>query len=233
MTYRQRLSLFIMIDSCIVAVAIFLSWYFVNVEMTLMNFPLVGSLTLILSHHFFSMIFKLYKKVWEYASIGELVVIFKVVSYTMICGVIFQTIFISQIYLKFFIVAWLLHLTLIGSSRFIWRLYRDSVINKPGHKLRTLIIGAGSAGTMVVRQLLKKESTLKPVALIDDNVNIHHLDLMGVPIVGGMQDIVQVVKELEVTNIVISIPSLPKQKMNMILQECAKTNAQTKILPLF
>src|SRR5690625_7533887 len=92
-------------------------------------------------------------------------------------------------------------------------------MNKKGDKLRTLIIGAGSAGTMVARQLLKKESTLLPVAFIDDDLNKHHLDIMGVPIVGGMEDIVHVVRELDITNIVISIPSSNKQELNMIRSE--------------
>src|SRR5690625_521365 len=232
MTYHQRLSLFIIVDSCIVAVAIFLSWYLVSADINLIKFPLISSLIIIFSHHLFAIKYKLYKKVWEYASIGELLVIFKVVSYTILTGALFQQILIQDIYFRLLTVTWLLHLFLIGSSRFIWRMYRDSIINKEDHQFRTLIIGAGSAGTMVARQLLKKESTLLPVAFIDDNVNKHHLDIMGVPIVGGVKDIVHIVKEREIANIVISIPSSSKQELNMILQECAQTNAQTKILPL-
>src|SRR5690625_4375097 len=231
MTYHQRLSLFIIVDSCIVAVAIFLSWYLVSADINLIKFPLISSLIIIFSHHLFAIKYKLYKKVWEYASIGELLVIFKVVSYTILTGALFQQILIQDIYFRLLTVTWLLHLFLIGSSRFIWRMYRDSIINKEDHQFRTLIIGAGSAGTMVARQLLKKESTLLPVAFIDDNVNKHHLDIMGVPIVGGVKDIVHIVKEREIANIVISIPSSSKQELNMILQECAQTNAQTKILP--
>lgn len=232
MTYRQRLSLFFIIDSCIVAVAIFLSWYLVSADINQIKFPIISSLVIIFAHHSFSIKYKLYKKVWEYASVRELLIIFKVVSFTILTGAIFQQIIIQDIYVRLLTVTWLLHLFLIGGSRFIWRLYRDSVMNKKGDKLRTLIIGAGSAGTMVARQLLKKESTLLPVAFIDDNVNKHHLDIMGIPIVGGVNDIVEVVKERRIANIVISIPSSNKQELNMILEQCAQTNAKTKILPL-
>lgn len=232
MTYRQRLSLFFIIDSCIVAVAIFLSWYLVSADINQIKFPIISSLVIIFAHHSFSIKYKLYKKVWEYASVRELLIIFKVVSFTILTGAIFQQIIIQDIYVRLLTVTWLLHLFLIGGSRFIWRLYRDSVMNKKGDKLRTLIIGAGSAGTMVARQLLKKESTLLPVAFIDDNVNKHHLDIMGIPIVGGVNDIVEVAKEQRIANIVISIPSSNKQELNMILEQCAQTNAKTKILPL-
>src|SRR5690625_5131533 len=232
MTYRQRLSLFFIIDSCIVAVAIFLSWYLVSADINQIKFPIISSLVIIFAHHSFSIKYKLYKKVWEYASVRELLIIFKVVSFTILTGAIFQQIIIQDIYVRLLTVTWLLHLFLIGGSRFIWRLYRDSVMNKKGDKLRTLIIGAGSAGTMVARQLLKKESTLLPVAFIDDNVNKHHLDIMGIPIVGGVNDIVEVAKERRIANIVTSIPSSNKQELNMILEQCAQTNAKTKILPL-
>ena len=232
MTYRQRLSLFFIIDSCIVAVAIFLSWYLVSADINQIKFPIISSLVIIFAHHSFSIKYKLYKKVWEYASVRELLIIFKVVSFTILTGAIFQQIIIQDIYVRLLTVTWLLHLFLIGGSRFIWRLYRDSVMNKKGDKLRTLIIGAGSAGTIVARQLLKKESTLLPVAFIDDNVNKHHLDIMGIPIVGGVNDIVEVAKERRIANIVISIPSSNKQELNMILEQCAQTNAKTKILPL-
>lgn len=232
MTYRQRLSLFIIIDSCIILMAIFISWFLVSADMMLIKLPLIGSLTIILSHHLFAIKWKLYKKVWAYASVGELLIIFKVVSCSVISAIIMQQILIQEVNFKLFTVIWLLHLLFIGGSRFIWRMYHDSLKNKADHKLRTLIIGAGSAGTMVARQLLKGESTLLPVAFIDDNVNKHHLDILGLPIIGGVKDIAGVVKKFDIGNIIISIPSLKKQELNIIFQECAKTKAQTKILPL-
>src|SRR5690625_3684812 len=117
MTCRQRLSLFIIIDSCIVAGAIFFSWYLVSADINLIKFPLISSLVIIFSHHMFSIKYKLYKKIWEYASIGELLIIFKIVSYTILTGALFQQIVIQDIYFRLLTVTWLLHLLLIGGSR--------------------------------------------------------------------------------------------------------------------
>ncbi|WP_404452323.1 polysaccharide biosynthesis protein [Virgibacillus necropolis] len=234
MTYRQRLSLFIILDSCIVLTAIFISGFLVNASIQVITLPIViSSITILFCHHIFSFKLKLYKKAWEYASIGELLVIFKVVSYAILFAVIVQQLFIQEIYFRMLAVTWSLHMLFIGGSRFMWRLYRDSFIYKSDNKKRTLIVGAGSAGTMVARQLLKdNDSNLLPVAFIDDNINKHNLDILGIPVVGGVGKIEELAKELAIENIIISIPSLRKKELTNIFQECAKTNVKTKILPL-
>ncbi|RDW22414.1 hypothetical protein CWR48_01530 [Oceanobacillus arenosus] len=233
MTYRQRISLFILIDSCIVLSAIFISAYLASIELQLVGYSvLVTILTILLCHHLFSTKYKLYKKVWEYASIQELLIILKVVSFSVITAMIIQLLLFQEIQFKLFVITWLLHMCFIGGSRFIWRIYRDSFLNQTDNKIRTLIIGAGSAGTMVARQLLKNnESNLLPVAFIDDDPRKQRLELLGLPVVGGVDAIVSSVAELEIDHIIISIPSLSKKELNTIFLECAKTNAQTKILP--
>lgn len=234
MTFRQRLSLFIIIDSCIVLTAIFFSSFLVNADIHVINSPAVISLTaILLCHHIFSVKYKLYRKVWEYASVRELLIIFKVVSFSILSAVVLQQVMIQEIFFRLLAVTWLLHMFLIGGSRFVWRMYRDLIMNRSDNKMRTLIVGAGSAGTMVARQLLNnKEGDLLPVAFIDDNARKHHLDILGIPVLGGIKDIVGAVKELKIDNIIISIPSLSKRELNTIFQECAKTKAETKILPL-
>ncbi len=234
MTYRQRLSLFILIDSCIVLSAIFISRFLVDATIYVISIPMImSSLTILVSHHVFSIIFKLYKKAWEYASIGELLIIFRVVTYSIITSMLIHQVIMQKTDFRLFSVAWLLHMLLIGGSRFTWRLYRDSIANKTDIKKRTLIVGAGSAGTMVARQLLKNnESHLHPVAFIDDNVKKHHLDILGIPVLGGVEKIESVVNKLSIENIIISIPSLSKKELNIIFQECSKTKASTKILPM-
>ena len=234
MTYRQRLSLFILIDSCIVLSAIFISRFLVEGTIYVVSFPMIiSSLTILASHYSYSILFKLYKKAWEYASIGELLIIFKVVNYSIVSSIFIHLIVMPKTSFRLFSVTWLLHILLIGGSRFTWRLYRDSIAKRTDNKKRTLIVGAGSAGTMVARQLLKNNDTdLHPVAFIDDNEKKHHLDILGIPVLGGVGQIESIVSKLSIENIIISIPSLSKKALNTIFQECSKTKASTKILPM-
>jgi FlaA1/EpsC-like NDP-sugar epimerase len=235
MTYRQRLSLFILVDSCIVLTAIYISRFLVNATFNVITVPMiVTSLTILLSHHTFSIYLKLYKKVWEYASTGELLIIFKIVSSSIIVAAFIQKLFIHEIHFRLLVVTWSLHILLLGGSRFFWRIFQDTFIHKDRNKKRTLIVGAGAAGTMVARQLLKNQGQdlLLPVGFIDDDPHKQKLDILGIPVVGEVSTIVQAVQNLRIENIVIAIPSLCRKDLNTIYQECAKTSAKTQILPM-
>ena len=187
MTYNQRLSLLIFIDSSIVITAVIFSCMLANELPNLFTMPMVVStLTVLISYHLFSLKLKLYKKAWEYASIGELIIIFKVITGSILVTAVIQQIVLKEIYFTLLIDAWLLHILLVSGSRICWRIYRNSFIEKNNNKKRTLIIGAGSAGTMVARQLQKRESDLIPVGFIDDDVRKQKLDILGIPVLGGL-----------------------------------------------
>ena len=72
MTYRRRISLLLLMDSLIVLSAIFFSYFFVNASFSVITLSsVVSSITLLVSHHLFAFIYKLYKKALEYESEGE------------------------------------------------------------------------------------------------------------------------------------------------------------------
>ncbi|WP_261302571.1 polysaccharide biosynthesis protein [Paenibacillus andongensis] len=233
MSYRQRLSLLVFIDSFIVLTSIFFSRFLLSADLNVITLPLVvSSITLLISHHVFSFVYKLYKKAWEHANIDELLFIVKAITFSIITVAFIQQIIVQDIYFRLLAVTWMLHIMLIGGSRFCWRLLRNRYIHKQVNKKRTLIVGAGSAGMMVARQLIKNnDADLEPIAFIDDNVRIHNLDILGIPVVGGVDRMEMTVKELQIDNIIIAIPSLGKKDLNFIFQECAKTTAKTQTLP--
>lgn len=234
LSYSQRLSLLIMSDSFIVLTSIFFGRFLVSADIHVITLPVVvSSITLLLCHHLFSMIYKLYKKAWEYASVGELLFILKAITFSIFTAAIIQLVIFQSISFRLLVVTWMLHILLIGGSRLCWRIVRDTYIKKDENKKRTLIVGAGSAGMMVVRQLSKNnDAELLPVAFIDDNINIQNLDIMGLPVIGGVDRIEKAVHDLNIDNIVIAIPSLGKKELNTIFEECAKTNVKTLILPM-
>jgi FlaA1/EpsC-like NDP-sugar epimerase len=233
MTYRQRLSLFIIIDSLIVLTAIFYSRFLVNATFDVFTTQIfICTISILVSHHVFSVKLKLYRKLWAYASVGELLTIFRIVTFSLLLTAMVQFVLFQEISFRLLSVTWLLHILLIGGSRFCWRMFRDSYFNKNNDKKRTIIIGAGSAGTMVARQLLKNHDIdLVPVGFVDDDFRKHKLEILGIPVISGVQEIEKTVRDLEIENIVIAIPSLSKRELNVIFKECAKTTAKTQILP--
>ncbi|MED0996610.1 nucleoside-diphosphate sugar epimerase/dehydratase [Bacillus mobilis] len=235
MSYRKRLSLLTLLDSFIVLTAVYLSYWFVHPNI-LSKIPvtvIISSITLLCSHHIFAAIYKLYNKAWEYASIGELKQIFKAITLSIIVTAIVQQIINHDIYVRILAIAWMLHLLLIGGSRFVWRMFRDTYITKPTNKKRTLIVGAGSAGTMVVRQLLhNKEADLYPIAFVDDDRNKQKLEIYNVPVIGTTNHIKEVVEDNDIEHIIIAIPSLNRKQINEIFEKCRKTKAKTQIVPM-
>lgn len=193
---------------------------------------MLSTLILLSCHHFFSYIYKLYKKAWLYASIGELLIVLKTVSFTFLTVGILQFIFFQDAYLRLIVVTWMLHMLLIGGSRFGWRVLNNYRKSEDDSKIRTLIVGAGSAGTMVARQLLlSHDAELKPVAFIDDDVKKQHLDILGIPVFGGRNKIEKAIQHYQVENIVIALPSLERRELNLIVQKCLKTGIRTQTIP--
>lgn len=194
---------------------------------------LVSVFALLSSHHVFSFKYKLYKKAWEYASIGELLIIFKAVTLSVLVTATVQQVIFHHTHFRLLAVTWMLHMLLFGGSRFIWRIIRDTYIQKEDNRKRTLIVGAGSAGTMVARQLLNNhEAEWVPVGFIDDSITKQNLDILGIPVYGGVECIAKTVEQLGIENIIIAIPSLSKRELNKIFLECSKTNAKTQIMPM-
>ncbi|TMW70555.1 nucleoside-diphosphate sugar epimerase/dehydratase [Alteribacter natronophilus] len=232
MAYKSRVSLLVLVDALLITGAVILSSLLLNQSVS--SVLVISGFILIGCHFFFSYKYKLYKKAWEYASTGELMIILKTVSLSVLLTAVAQALITQTVHIRFLVVVWLLQLFAIGGTRFAWRMFRDSyLVNREEEKKRTLIVGAGAAGTMIARQLLNKsQSNLHPVAFVDDNPRLHNLDILGVPVAGGTEEIEKTVKQLNIENIVIAIPSLKKKELKHIFRECSKTPAKTQILPL-
>lgn len=233
MTYRSRLSLLVLLDSGIVLTALAVSSWLLepNTAAGAGFYFLAG--TLLVLHHGFFLYFKLYKKAWEYASIGELAIMTKAVGLSFLLTAIAGAVVYGTLQLKWLAVAWMIHILLIGGSRLGWRMLRGGFNKRVGKRKRTLIVGAGSAGTMLVRQLMNNpDAELHPVAFVDDDAKKQMLDIMGLPVAGRIADIVDVAKRLEIDNIVLAIPSMNKKELYHIYTECAKTSAKTQMIPM-
>ncbi|MFC5406780.1 polysaccharide biosynthesis protein [Cohnella soli] len=240
MGYKQRLAFLTLVDSLIVILAIFIGRSLVVAPLDTFSLTMiVTSGTLLVSHHLFAIRYKLYKKAWEYASVGELISITKSITLSVTVAAVVQWSTFGHAYARLLVVTWMLHLLCIGGSRFCWRVTRSLLFGnqeeqkQEGEKQRLLIVGAGAAGTMLVRQLMSdpSNSQLVPVAFVDDKLAKLHLDIMGVPVIGRITDIGRLVEEHQIECIVIAIPSLNSQRLKAIVEICSKTNARMQIMP--
>ncbi|WP_018930685.1 polysaccharide biosynthesis protein [Gracilibacillus lacisalsi] len=236
MGYKQRIFLLLLLDSLIVSTAIFIASWIVYPTHSFgeLDVMAITAIALLLFHHLFAFVYKLYHKVWAYASIGELMAIVKAITFTIVATGIVQ--FLANdftIYRRALIVTWLLHIILIGGSRFVWRVYRDHYMQDKTNRKRTLIVGAGAAGAMIARQLKNEQqhTDLLPVAFADDDMAKHKMQLYDLPVAGATKEIPDLVKDLEIDHIVIAIPSLANGALSELVAICNSTNVKVQMVP--
>lgn len=235
MSHSKRVSLLMLLDSIIVLTAIYIGYYTLNPYFSIYTLPtlIVSSIALLVSHHVFAFIYRLYHKAWEYASVGEMLAIIRAVTWSIVTAGVIQFFINGNVYVRVLGITWMLHVILIGGSRFSWRMYRDYYIKTKQEKARALIIGAGAAGSMLVRQFMKNhDAEILPVGFVDDDPKKQRLQIYGVTVVGRTKDIPKLVEKLNVETIIIAIPSMSKSEIQKVYQECSKTNAKTQIMPM-
>ena len=130
---------------------------------------------------------------------------------------------------------WLLAIFFVGGFRFAIRISREASslmkVGSPKGK-RAFIIGAGEAGEQLLRQLSHdKRQQLRVVGLIDDDPDTHGRSLHGVRVLGGVRDLRRLVAHHHIELLVIAIPSADRAQLRRIVDRCAETRIQYKILP--
>lgn len=229
MAYRKRILLFVLYDSLLLWGAAVIGGFLIGASIMSSS---ISFLFILVSYYLFSFYYSLYKQSWEYISIIEAGKLLKVISVSAVSGAALYFIFQQHFLLSLFITQWMaMTLSLYGARVFMNHAQAEQC-QVQGKVERTLIIGAGSAGTMLTRQLLKNaERELIPVAFIDDDEQKWNMEFYGVFVYGGLTLLNQAVKELCIDNIVIAIPSLKANKLKNIFDECMKTKVKTRILP--
>lgn len=183
----------------------------------------------------FFVVFGLYNSLWRYVSIDEL---FKLIIATTLSSIL---IYILNVGFNFnlprsiILIDWILAIFLTGGFRLSYRIVRRAYqsINQVDDNLnRVMIIGAGDAGSMIVRELKNLVNMLyKPVVIVDDDKRKNNSTIYGVPIRNGMNNIPELVKEYNVNEIIVAIPSLNKEKLAEIVKIAQTTHCKVKTLP--
>lgn len=195
---------------------------------------IVSAITLLISHHIAAYFFHLYDRVWSVASVRELFIIGLAVTISVTAASVMQYLIKNDIYFRVMAITWMLHIIMIGGSRFLLRLIKDrESFDNNVDKRRVLIVGAGKAGTMLARNLQRAQKPeYIPVAFVDDDPRKQHLKIMNITVHGKTKDIERLVEKKRITDIIIAIPSLGRLGIRSIYERCAKTNAKVKIMPM-
>lgn len=177
--------------------------------------------------------FGLYRRMWQYASIGEIISVSKaIVVGSLFSFALAYLILPDRVPLAIEVRSMETILLLVGGVRFLWRVLHNDRINYKDTKTHTLIVGAGDCGILIAREMMGPSfAHTKLVGFIDDNANKYHMYIMGVPVIGNRYAIPAIVKEREIHEIIIAMPSVSRTEISEIINLAKKTGAKLKIIP--
>lgn len=121
---------------------------------------------------------------------------------------------------------------LIRFSKRMYTAVKYSISSRTKNKIRAMIVGAGNAGTMIIREFKTTDKIdYLPICLIDDDPNKLNKNIYGVKVVGGTADIPKLAEKYSIDEIVIAMPSVPKAEIKRVYDICEVTKCKVKTLP--
>ncbi|MCL6590480.1 MAG: polysaccharide biosynthesis protein [Firmicutes bacterium] len=235
MRRRLMVGLLMLIDAAIVWAVLYIAFFirfegnveYRYYEMILKNIAIVIPVYLTVFY-----CFGLYHRLWRYASINELLTIPAAVSVGSVILSVYLYFTVPGFPRSIYILSWGLNIALIGSSRLATRIIINFRHLPNFQVMNVLIVGAGDAGAMIAREIQQRfYNSKKIVGFIDDDKYKHGQRLFGVKVLGGRRHIKRIVKEYEVGEIIIAIPSAGGGVIRKIVSQCKQTGCSVKIMP--
>ena len=185
--------------------------------------------------------FGLYQRVWSYASIEEMKLIIRAVTAAsvLVAAVIYALYFFrifSPFALSLPVFDWLLSLAAVGGLRFGLRLLaenRKALEQASGLGLRkVLVVGAGDAGALVVREMQKNPRLgLVPIGYLDDDAEKQGQRIHGFPVLGKLDELSQVAAAQHADEIVMAIPSAPGSVLRKVAEASHRAGLPFRTMP--
>ena len=180
---------------------------------------------------------RMYQSVWRYASYTELMRILEATMATVLFHAAAITLVHQRMPISYYFLGAVFQFLLTLFSRFSYRflllflaIHANNADMESGR--RVMLIGAGSAGQMILRDTRRSEKVKdRIVCIIDDDQRKWGRDMEGVPIVGGRDDIMAAAERYKVECIFVAIPSARPQDLRDVLDVCKETGCELRNLP--
>jgi len=180
--------------------------------------------------------FRLYSFSWSYVSANELISLTKAVTLSFIFLIVsffilksFQGFPRSCLFISYFLI-----FIFCGGIRFSKRIYLELFKNRKREKQieRTLIVGAGDAGEEILRSISSVDASYLPLGFVDDDSAKHGKIIHGLKVLGRISDIPKIVKEKQIEQMIIALPSVGSQTIkNAVVMGRKAGLKKIKIVP--
>lgn len=178
----------------------------------------------------------LYRNLWRYASLQDGIEIAKVVTVSSVVSAFAVMYFrhITTYPRSIFMLDWILLFAMVVASRLVWRIYRETFIlpriSAVGQ--RTLIIGAGDAGNLLLREIRRQgTSPYQVVGFVDDDEGKIGMRMHGLPVLGNTSQLKSLISRHAIEDVIIAIPSAGGKVLREIVKSCERCKVRFKTLP--
>lgn len=175
----------------------------------------------------------MYKSVWKYVGLHELLNIIRAtsISSVLVVAALFLLSF-SGLPRSVFVIDWVFCIAILGACRLGFRLWYEHVSSENHVKRNVLVMGAGDVGEMLIREMSRgSENGYNVVGIVDDNKGLHGMSVHEVRVLGGRENIPELVKMLRVDEVVIAIANITAKEMKSIVNWCKKASVRHRIVP--
>lgn len=184
-------------------------------------------------------VFRMYNSLWEYASVDDAArIVLATLVGSIIGDVLGALVFDARMPFRVYVCAWAILLVICGMARFAIRVNSKGRswsflgAESPG-QARTLIVGAGESGSLVVSRMLAGSDEIVgcPVGYVDDSKRKIGRRIHGVKVLGDCGDIPRICKQQSIDQIVVAIPSGTQKQKRRVYDLCMKAGCKVLTLP--
>ncbi|RLW61318.1 MAG: polysaccharide biosynthesis protein [gamma proteobacterium symbiont of Stewartia floridana] len=179
------------------------------------------------------LLFGLYRGIWRFASLPDILRILKAVLVGTVVGVALLFVFTRAggVPRSVPVIHAILLVMLLSGPRLIYRLLKDRHLDLAPGK-RVLIVGSGKAGEMLARDILRnRRGDFRPVAFVDDKQRRQGREIHGLPVAGTSEDIPALCDELSIDIIMLAIPSASSSQMRRVVEFCESAEVPFRSVP--
>lgn len=240
MNRRGKQTVLVLFDLLTIIFSSLLAYAFLNIYVDLSNQEIWFAIAMTAGIYFIlGSRFRVYSKINRYTSIRETVLHMLVISLAYFMSSLFIIPFSFSIHFRFMLLSYIFSVGILPGSRILWRIIfeqdkkrkelDEQALSQP--KVRTLLVGAGAGGSLFVRKFEGEHLGIELLGIVDDDPTKQGMDVYGVPVIGQISELKQLVKKYHIEQVTITIPSLQKKELERIIELSQQANVKVNKMP--
>ena len=181
-------------------------------------------------------LFGLYRGVWHYAGMQDLIAIVKAISLSSIIAITAMAMLFhfESFPRSVFVIDWMALLLLVAGGRILIRIIREYLfsLSDATTKKRVGIVGGGDFGELALRQIRSNVGLgWIPIGFFDDDPEKHGRSIHGVPVIGGTDVLAESTSRLKIEQIIVAMPLAAPEILDKIIEQCKMTGLPVTVMP--